>query len=63
MPFKAMSRNEYVVVMSERFSKWIELVPTSKEISHQTTAALQEVLGRNGAPAKGFNGSMRRGLG
>jgi hypothetical protein len=54
MPFKAISRNEYVVVMRKRFSKWIELVPTLMEICHQTTKALRRVLGKEWSTRKEF---------
>jgi hypothetical protein len=52
MPFKSASRNRYVVVMIEHFSKWIELVPIPEKTSHHTVAALRGVLCRYGAPAE-----------
>jgi hypothetical protein len=52
MPFKSASGNRYVVVMTQHFSKWIELVPIPEKTSHHTAAALRGVLCRFGAPAE-----------
>jgi hypothetical protein len=52
MPFESVSRNRYVVVMIEHFSKWIELVSIPVKKSHHTAAALRGVLCRYGAPAE-----------
>jgi hypothetical protein len=52
MPFKSVSGNTYVVVMIEHVSKWIELGPILKKMSHHIAAALRGVLCRYGAPAE-----------
>lgn len=52
IPFTSESGNNYVCVMVEHFSKWIELVPIPEKTSQHTAAALRGVLCRYGAPAE-----------
>lgn len=33
IPFVSVSRNEYVVVMIEHFSKWVKLIPIPRKTS------------------------------
>ena len=52
IPFTSESGNNYVCVMVEHFSKWIELAPIPDKTSQHTAAALRGVLCRYGAPAE-----------
>jgi transposase-like protein len=50
MPVTSKDGNNYVVVMIEHFTKWIELVPIPEKSSKYTAEALKRVLTMFGAP-------------
>lgn len=52
MPFPSAAGNQYVVVMIEHFSKWIEIAAIPAKTAENVKAAFIEVLARYGAPAE-----------
>jgi hypothetical protein len=52
MPVTFKDGNNYVVVMIEHFTKWVELVPIPEKPSKYTAEALKRVLTMFGAPAE-----------
>jgi DNA polymerase III alpha subunit len=52
MPVTSKDGNNYVVVMIEHFTKWVELVLIPEKFSKYTAEALKRVLTMFGAPAE-----------
>jgi hypothetical protein len=52
MPVTSKDGNNYVVVIIEHFTKWVELVPIPEKSSKYTAEALKRVLTMFGAPVK-----------
>jgi transposase InsO family protein len=52
MPVTFKDGNNYVIVMIEHFTKWVEHVPIPKKSSKYTAEALKRVLTMFGAPAE-----------
>ncbi|GAQ92808.1 protein with retrovirus polyprotein and ribonuclease H-like superfamily protein and FYVE/PHD zinc finger superfamily [Klebsormidium nitens] len=52
MPFPSTAGNQYVIVMIEHFSKWIEIAAISAKTAENVKAAFIKILARYGAPAE-----------
>jgi hypothetical protein len=52
MPVPSKDGNQYVAVMIEHFTKWVELVPIPEKTPEYTAAALKRVLTMFGASAE-----------